>query len=208
MEEKIVYFEESGIANTEETLRLSYERALKRNIKHIVLASTRGYTAQKALEIIKNNDIHLVAIPHQYGSIEGDLFDPKIKKAFEEAGHDVFISTHLFSTSRLWGIPRAPGTFINALYRFCQGMKVCVEITLMAANGGKIPVNQDVIAIGGTDIGADTAIILSSSTSSNFENLRIKEIICKPLYSKEFTRETIEKRVRKLKQLRESELSN
>jgi len=208
MEEKIVYFEESGIANTEQTLRLSYERALKRNIKHIVLASTRGYTAQKALEIIKNNDIHLVAIPHQYGSTEGDLFDPKTKKAFKEAGHDVFISTHLFSTQRFWGIPRAPGTFINALYRFCQGMKVCVEITLMAANGGKIPVDQDVIAIGGTDIGADTAIIISSSTSSNFENLRIKEIICKPLYSKQFTRETIEKRVRKLKQLRDSELIN
>jgi len=42
VEEKIVYFEEPGRENTEETLRLAAERARLRGISKIVLASTRG----------------------------------------------------------------------------------------------------------------------------------------------------------------------
>ena len=48
MEEKIVYFEEPGRENTEETLRLAAERARLRGISKIVLASTRGDTARLA----------------------------------------------------------------------------------------------------------------------------------------------------------------
>lgn len=47
----------------------------------------------------------------------------------------------------------------QTLYGFCQGMKVCVEIVLMAADSGLIPVNREVIANAGTDEGADTAIV-------------------------------------------------
>ena len=206
MEEKITYFKNSGLNNTKITLKLAYDRAITRNIKHVVLASTRGYTAQKALEIFRNSDIHLVAIPHQHGSIEGDLFNPSIRKEFEEAGHTVYISTHLFSTLRFWNVSQVPGTFSNALYRFCQGMKVCVEITLMASNGGIIPLDNDVIAIGGTDIGADTAILLSPSTSYDLDKLIIKEIICKPLYSKKISQETIKKRVKILKEKKDTKL--
>ena len=199
MEEKIVYFERPGIKNTEDTLNLAKERALKRKIKHVVFASTRGYTAKKALNIFKNTDIHLIAIPHQYGSVEGDLFSEVAKKDFEEAGHEVYISTHLFTTQQFWLGNEASGTLAHTLYRFCQGMKVCVEITLMAANGGKIPLDQDIIAIGGTDIGADTAIVIRPSTSLKFENLQIKEVICKPIYSDPVSREVIEERVRRMK---------
>ena len=40
MEEKIVYFENRGAENTEETLELALERAKDRGISKIVLAST------------------------------------------------------------------------------------------------------------------------------------------------------------------------
>jgi len=58
-------------------------------------------------------------------------------------------------------IERFGGVSINeavrqTLYRFCQGMKVCVEIVLMAADAGLIPMDKEVIAIAGTDEGADT----------------------------------------------------
>ena len=200
MEEKIVYFEKPGISNTEVTLNLAKQRAVERKIEYIVLASTRGYTAKKALNTFKNTDIHLIAIPHQYGSIEGDLFSAAIKKDLEEAGHEVYISTHLFSTQRFWlSKNEISGTLINAFYRFCQGMKVCVEITLMTANAGKIPLNQDIIAIGGTDIGADTAIVIRPSTSLKFEDLQIKEIICKPIYSDLVSIEIIKERVKRMR---------
>jgi hypothetical protein len=183
VKEKIVYFEKQGVDYTKKTLKLAKERTLARKIKHVVLASTRGYTAQEALKIFKDTDVHLVAIPHQYGSLEGELFDEGIRKKFEQAGHDVYISTMLFGTYRFWEGGSAPATLTNALYRFSKGMKVCVEIALMAANAGIVPIGEDIITIAGTDIGADTAVVIRSSTSINFDALQVREVICKPFFS-------------------------
>jgi hypothetical protein len=68
----------------------------------------------------------------------------------------------------------------EAYYTFCQGMKVCVEIVLMAADAGLIPVDKEVIAIAGTSRGADTAIVAKSVYPRKFLDFRIKEIIAKP----------------------------
>jgi hypothetical protein len=38
----------------------------------------------------------------------------------------------------------------DAFYRFGQGMKVCVEVVMMAADAGLIPMDREVIAIVGT----------------------------------------------------------
>jgi hypothetical protein len=59
-------------------------------------------------------------------------------------------------------------------------MKVCVEIVLMAADAGLINVDREVIAIGGTSSGADTAIVVKPSHSMTFREFEIREIISKP----------------------------
>ncbi|MEM2970188.1 MAG: hypothetical protein QXR63_04550 [Candidatus Bathyarchaeia archaeon] len=59
-------------------------------------------------------------------------------------------------------------------------MKVAVEIVLMAADAGLIPVDKEVIAIAGTGTGADTAIVVQPAYSRKFLDLKIKEIIAKP----------------------------
>ncbi len=51
MEKKIVYFDKPGKENTEETLRLAVERARELGIKHLVVASSYGDTALKAIEM-------------------------------------------------------------------------------------------------------------------------------------------------------------
>lgn len=66
MEEKIVYFEKPGKENTAEVIKLVLERAESRNIKRIILASTRGYTAKSFLEAVSGKDIHLVVVPWQF----------------------------------------------------------------------------------------------------------------------------------------------
>jgi len=68
----------------------------------------------------------------------------------------------------------------RTLYTFCQGMKVCVEIVLMAADAGLIPTDREVIAIAGTGEGADTAIVVKPSYPRKFLDFKIKEIIAKP----------------------------
>ena len=61
-----------------------------------------------------------------------------------------------------------------------QGTKVACEITLMAADAGLIPAEKEIIAIGGTGHGADTAAVLLSANSQDLFELRILEILCKP----------------------------
>jgi hypothetical protein len=78
-------------------------------------------------------------------------------------------------------------------------MKVCVEIILMAANAGLIRQGEDVISIGGTDIGADTAVVIRSSTSLDFDNFQVREIICKPLCSTPVKYEVVQSRTEQLK---------
>ena len=68
----------------------------------------------------------------------------------------------------------------ETLYRFCQGLKVAVEVAIMAADAGLLDTTRDAIAIAGTDEGADTAIVLRPACGLQFKKLRIREILAKP----------------------------
>ncbi|RLE13768.1 hypothetical protein DRI96_02495 [Candidatus Aerophobetes bacterium] len=59
-------------------------------------------------------------------------------------------------------------------------MKVCVEIVLMAAENGAINIDKKVIAIAGTNEGADTAVIIKPAYAHRFLDLEIREILTKP----------------------------
>ena len=73
----------------------------------------------------------------------------------------------------------------DTLRIFGHGMKVACEITMMAADGGLVRTDEDVIAIAGTGgegRGADTAIVLKPVNSHDFFDLKVKEILCKPRF--------------------------
>ena len=184
MEEKIVYFEESGAGNTEETLRLAIERAKARGINKIVLASTRGDTARLAAKRLTGNGISLVVVPHQYGLGSGQRFPSELVKALEKQGHSVHFATHLFQTENLYGTT-SPRVMAALLRTFSQGMKVCVEIVMMAVDGGHVAAGEKVIVVAGTGRGADTAIVVLAASSHDLPNLHITEIICKPLQTQQ-----------------------
>ncbi|MFC2014525.1 pyruvate kinase alpha/beta domain-containing protein [Chloroflexota bacterium] len=180
MEEKITYFEASGQENTEETLRLATERAKARGINKIVLASTRGDTARRYAELLEGTGIQMVVVPHQYGFGEAQRFPQELIAEMEKKGHCVYFGTMLFHTDNFYG-ERAPTIMANVLRTFCQGMKVCVEIILMAVNGGRVAPGEKVIAVTGTGRGADTAVVATAAASNSFHQFHITEIICKPL---------------------------
>jgi hypothetical protein len=60
-------------------------------------------------------------------------------------------------------------------------MKVAVEIILMAANGGCVAAGEKLVVVTGTGRGADTAIVATAASTNKFHDLKILEIICKPL---------------------------
>jgi hypothetical protein len=180
MEEKIVYFETPGTHNTQEVLRLAKERAEARGITKIVLASTRGDTAKAALRTFTDHKIQMVVVPHQYGFGERQRFPKELKEELISKGHRVHFGTMLFHTGDLYGI-NTPTVMANLLRIFGQGIKVCVEIMLMACDGGLLEPGERVIAVSGTGAGADTAVVATSSTSNKLGSLEVNELICKPL---------------------------
>ncbi len=76
------------------------------------------------------------------------------------------------------------------LRTICQGMKVCVETVLMAADAGLVARGEEVIAVSGTRRGADTAVVALASTSAALHDLHVTEIICKPLQTRSWGRGT------------------
>ena len=180
MKEKIVYFVTAGKENTLEVLRLVKERAQARGISKVVLASTRGDTARAAVEVFGRSDIRLVVVPHQFGFGSQQRFPQQLVTELEKRGHRVHFGTMLFHTEDLYGV-RTPRLMATLLRTFCQGIKVCVEIILMACDGGLIEAGEKVIAVAGTGAGADTAIVATSAPSTRLTELRVHEIICKPL---------------------------
>jgi hypothetical protein len=183
MEEKIVYFEQPGIENTEATLKLAAERAKARGIKKIVVASTRGEVAKQAAKLWAKTGIKMVVVPHQFGFI-GMKFPPELVAELEKQGHTVHFGTMLFHTDHLYGM-NTPTIMANLLRTFCQGMKVCVEILMMATDGGKVDVGEQVVVVSGSGRGADTAVVAIAASSTHLADLHITEIICKPFQTKQ-----------------------
>ncbi len=183
MEEKITYFETVGPENTEETLRLAAERAKARGIKKIVLASTTGQTARLAAERFAGTGIKMVVVPHQYGFVGRQRFPTELIAELEKKGHRVHFGTMLFHTDGFYGTT-TPTVMAIILRTLCQGMKVAVEIILMAADSGCIAAGERIIAVTGTGRGSDTAVVATAATSTKLNELHITEIICKPLETK------------------------
>ena len=185
MELKTVYFERPGRENTEETLRIAKQRADEAGIKTVLVASTGGDTAVKAIETFKA--LRVIAISHAAGFREPNAqeFTEENRKIFEGKGGIILTTTHTFA-----GISRAVrqefnthviGDIVaNTLRILGQGMKVVCEIALMAADSGVVRTDEDVICIAGTGRGADTAVLLTPVNSQNFFALKVKEILCKP----------------------------
>ncbi len=184
MEEKIVYFEEVGKANTETTLKLALARAKERGIKKIVLASTMGSTARLAAKLVENEGIKLVVVPHQFG-FSGWKFPPELITELTKKGHVVHFGTMLFHTEHFYGVD-TPTVMANLLRIFCQGMKVCVEIILMVTDAGHVDIGEKVVVVAGSGRGADTAVVAIASSSTHLADLHFQEIICKPLQTKNY----------------------
>jgi hypothetical protein len=181
MESKIVYFENVKDNNTDATFELVLERLKKLDITKIVLASTTGATAQKALSFFKDKNVQLVVVPHQYGFIRKENPFPRtLVQTIRDAGHEVYFGTMLFHTDGLYGTS-TPTVMANLLRCFSQGVKVCYEIVLMTADAGLVANGEKVIAMAGTGRGADTALVMQAATTQQITKLRVNEIICKPL---------------------------
>jgi hypothetical protein len=80
-----------------------------------------------------------------------------------------------------WILPPPNVIVANILRQFSQGVKVCVEITMMAVDSNVVPSGKQVVAVAGSHAGADTAMVLVAAESCRMRDMKLQEIICKPL---------------------------
>ena len=80
-----MYFKQAGRDNTEQSLQIAKDEALKRGIKYIVVASTFGDTGLRAAQMLHDTDIKLIIVGHGVGMREPGLqrFDQGKKKEIE-----------------------------------------------------------------------------------------------------------------------------
>lgn len=185
VERKVTYFNEAGKQNTDALLSIVKEYVEKEGIRDIVVASTTGETGAKASKIFKGCNI--VIVTHCFGFREpGKIeLEDEYRREILANGAKIFTGTHALSSieraiRKDFGTIQPLELIANTLRLMGEGTKVCVEITLMAADAGLIPVDKDVIAIAGTGRGADTALRIQPANTGRFFNLKIKEVIAKP----------------------------
>ena len=180
-----IYFREAGGQNTAALLRFVKEYAEKEGIKDIVVASTSGETGIKASKIFKG--YNLVIVTHCHGFQEPgktELLEEYRKEILANEAK-IFTGVHALSSveraiRKDFGTIQPLELIANVLRLMGEGTKVCVEIALMAADAGLIPVDKDIVAIAGTSKGADTALRIRPANAAKFFDLKIREIIAKP----------------------------
>jgi hypothetical protein len=187
LEKTITYFEKGGPGNTASTLEAARKRAEELGIKDVVIASTHGGTALKAARVFKGMKVSLVAVSicESYRE-EGWTMTEAEKKRLSDNGVKVLTSIHALGDgvanafTEKFGGKSIEEVVQQTLYRFCQGMKVCVEIVLMASDAGLIAMDREVMAVAGTGEGCDTCIVVKPSYSRRFLDFEVREIVAKP----------------------------
>lgn len=179
-------FEKAGKHNTEQTLEVAVEAARERKIEHLVLASNTGATA-RALLAIGADDLRKICVTHHVGFKEPGLDEmgPDARRELAARGFELLTATHALA-----GVDRAlrikfggidpPEIMAGALRMFGQGVKVCVEIAIMALDAGLIPFGVEIVAVGGTGRGADTACVVRPAHSNAVLDTRVVDILCRP----------------------------
>jgi hypothetical protein len=179
------YFTTKGPDNTLDTLKLARARMDELNIPVALVATTNGDAGVKALDVFRGRKLICVSHVTGFASPDTQELTPENRAVIEAAGVPILTAAHAFS-----GVDRAiRGKFstmepielmANTLRLFCEGMKVSVEIALMAADAGLIRTDTPVICVAGTSHGSDTAVILKPSNAHTIFDLKIIEIVCMP----------------------------
>ncbi len=180
-----VYFEKPGPKNTARTLEIAKRRAEELGIGAVLVASTRGVTGVQAAQLFQGYDVVVVTHSTGFPGPNVQELTEENRAAIQAAGAQILTCQHAFG-----GVNRAVrkqlGTYLtdeiiaHTLRTFGEGMKVCFEIALMAADAGLVQVGEPCIAIAGTGRGADTAVVLVPAHAQQFFDLHVMEVLAKP----------------------------
>ena len=163
-------------------------------VRDIIVASSTGATALKFAKAL-GDEARIVCVSdgpfRKEMNFEWPIMNPKIKEQLESLGVIVIenapyaLHGAIYETSEC-NSPTPETVFRDTLYTLGQGMKVAVEVVLMAVDSGQLEPFKEVIGVGGSGNGADTAIVLRSTfrgtvfSKDKQKRLEINEILAMP----------------------------
>jgi hypothetical protein len=187
---EIHYFDKPGPENTADAARFARLRAGELGLSTVVVASTSGSTGIAFADALNGSGIRLVVVTHVVGFAKPGVweFSKDALSGLRAKGATVVTGTHALSglERALSRAPRVGGgsrteAIAEALRRtVAVGLKVAVECVLIAADQGVIGIEEEVIAVGGTNSGADTVCVIRPSHTASFFDLQVREIVAMP----------------------------
>lgn len=179
----IVYFREEGASNTRTVVETVTRRVAELGIRHVVVASTSGRTA---LEFVRAVGVaaSVVCVTYHagWGGRDDVALDADVRADIEAAGGRIVMGSHALSgvcrsIGKKFGGVTPPDLVAETLRFFGEGVKVAVEVALMAADAGMVPTDRDIIAVGGSGSGCDAAIVLKAAHQNSLFELRVREVL-------------------------------
>lgn len=184
------YFDNPGPENTPDCAAFAVERAKDLGINKIVVASSGGRTAGIFYEAVRDTGIDLIVVTHVVGFSEPGVWEFPADTAadLESKGVRIIKGTHALSgleraisrSHKLGGSSRTEAVAEALRRTVAVGLKVAVECTLIAADQGEVPVDSEIIAVGGTASGADTVCVIKPAHTVDFFSLQVREIVAMP----------------------------
>ncbi len=198
MKRAVSYFAEHGPQNTEGVIEAVVERLQEGDLSTLVVASTSGRTALKFAQQIESKSVRIICVsdPPQADSYPG--ISPESRKLLEGLGGLIVDRVPYSSTAYSWGASENVYGALDLRVLFFDafrivggnGLKVAIEVGLMATDGGAVQPGQRLIAVGGTSEGADTAIVMKAAFSQNLmakdptKRPEVYEILAMPMTKK------------------------
>lgn len=192
MKDDIIYFDGAGKENLEKVVEVIESKISEGGYRYLVVPTSRGRSLDALIEKGIHNKIKLVAVLIHNGFLPIDKNKLSLEKRdeYRKLGIEVFQGGHSLS-----GIERSisrkfsgigPVEIISETLKLFggDGIKVAVEISVMAADAGLVPTTEEILAAGGSSGGLDTLLSLRSAHMNNFFDLNISKIFAKPLRRK------------------------
>jgi len=193
---EVFYFEKAGEQNTDHVIETVKERVKQRDLTYVVVASNSGKTALKLAEALRDAKVKIVCVTEPPQRLDWRARWPTIteenRKRLKELGVVVvenipYASYCSVLDNNRWHTP-SPNTLVYMTLRTVggAGLKVAMEVMFMTVWAGVLPQGENVISIGGTDGGADTAIVVRAAFQDNFfagevsKRPMVREILAMP----------------------------
>lgn len=176
LERAVIYFTEPGDVNTNDVVDVVTRKVRNSGPGTVVVASTSGETGKIFSESLEGK-AKVIVISHRE-------IVHQCREQIERVGGIAVDRTDVpLSTTKMSDVK-------NTLKILGQGFKVALEVIIIATERKLVEPYTDVIGVGGSGKGADTALVARTTTRKDmfsedeWKKLEVREIMAMPLKKK------------------------